>query len=244
MVPKHYIDGYMRLHTGAVHIWRADLDNVAHHPERLLDERERERAARIMREPARSRWIASRGALRALLASYTGEAPSRLRLGVQGGGKPVLEPPWSRRELHFSLSHSGGQALYAVTEMCAVGIDLELVERRSGEAHSRGRRQELRGWVRREAEGKRLGAGVMRNPLEKARDPHQEARSPAQAAKNPHQRAQAGDRRSWIAELDLGAEAIAAIALERAPVDFQVYALDFRACGSILPTNTHGALAN
>jgi hypothetical protein len=39
-------------------------------------------------------------------------------------------------------------------------------------------------------------------------------------------------------ELDLGNDAMGAVALAVAPVDFQVYAIDFRARGSILPADT------
>jgi 4'-phosphopantetheinyl transferase len=230
----------MRLHAGAVHIWTADLDAVDTQIERLLDEQERERAARIVREPVRQRWMAARGVLRVLLGAYTDEHPSALRFAQEARGKPMLDLP-GRSRLRFNLSHSGPLAVYAVTEMCAVGVDVELVARRMGavgrpdeaalaqrvlgsataerlrkldpQAH---RQDFLRAWVRHEAEGKRLGMGVGNTPVQ----------------------ARTRDSRPWIAELDLGNDAVGAIALAVAPVDFQVYAIDFRACGSILPVST------
>lgn len=207
MRPKHYIDAHMRLPAGAVHIWAADLDAVGVNVEPLLDAQERARAARIVREPVRRRWMAARGVLRVLLGAYVDGDPGALRFAHEARGKPMLDIPGGR--LHFNLSHSGGLAVYALTEMCAVGVDVELLARPS--ARSR-RRDFLSAWVRDEAEGKRLGVGVGNTP------------APARA----------GARRPYISELDLGCGAVGAVALARAPVDFQVYAIDFRASGSIL----------
>jgi 4'-phosphopantetheinyl transferase len=122
----------MRLHAGALHIWRADLDVAGRQIERLLDEPERERAARIVREPARRRWMAARGVLRMLLGAYVGMEPSALRFAWGPSGKPKLALPEASR-LRFSLSHSGGLAVYALSEIGAVGVDVELVHRRFGD---------------------------------------------------------------------------------------------------------------
>jgi phosphopantetheinyl transferase len=204
----------MRLHAGVLHLWTADLDALdTPQLERLLDVRERERAARIVREPTRQRWMVARGLLRALLGAYTEEHPCRLRFALEGQGKPKLELS-GRPQLHFNLSHSGGLAVYALTEMCAVGVDVELV---APYANARTHGQDfLRAWVRREAEGKRLGIGV--------------SNTPAQARIN--------NSSPWMAPLNLGPGVVGAVALATAPVDFQVYAVDFRACGSILPAST------
>jgi phosphopantetheinyl transferase len=198
-----------RLGPGAVHVWHARLDAVGTQLERLLDEQERERAARIVREPARRRWVAARGVLRALLGSYLDESPRELRFATEHRGKPALDPRGGGR-LHFNLSHSGWLATYALTELCPVGVDVELTSRRP---NARARRREwLRAWVRAEAEGKRLGVGTRNAPGETR------VRSP----------------RPWIAELDLGREAVGAVALGVAPLDFRMYEIDLRVLGSIL----------
>lgn len=213
MGSKHYIDAHMRLHPGAVHIWRADLDAVGTQVERLLDEREQERAARIVGEAVRQRWMAARGLLRMLLGDYLEEHPRALRLAQEPGGKPVLDLPDHRR-LHFNLSHSGPLAVYALTEVCAVGVDVELLARHPAKrTHSQ---DFLRTWVRAEAEGKRLGVGV---------------------GTKLH-RARTSGSQPWIAELDLKPDAVGAIALSPIPVDFQVYPVNFRSYGSILPKDT------
>ncbi len=238
-MPKHYIDRPMRLHAGALHIWRADLDAVGPQVERLLDEAERERAARIVREPAKRRWTAARGVLRMLLGAYVRVEPSALRFALGAYGKPRLAFPEARR-LRFSLSHSGGLAVYALTEIGAVGVDVELVSRRARDGRraretalarrvlgcvttermggidvQTGQRELLRAWVRHEAEGKRLGVGAMC------------------ASGRP-----AGSSPPWTVELELGEEAVGAVALADAPVDFRVNEVDFRA-GRIYPASRH-----
>jgi phosphopantetheinyl transferase len=100
------------------------------------------------------------------------------------------------------MSHSGAVAVYALTEISPVGVDVELLARPTG------RRREpdfLRTWVRKEAEGKRTGMGVRNTPAPAGR----------------------GDSRPWISDLNLGGETVGAIALATPPVDFQVYAIDF-----------------
>jgi 4'-phosphopantetheinyl transferase len=235
----------LRLDRGAVHVWQADLDAAGEGFGELLDRREWERAQRIARQPSRRRWVAARGLLRALLGGYLEEDPSALRLAQEGHGKPVLDLPGGSR-LRFNLSHSGALAVYAVTELCPIGVDVELVERRIDAQASPARppdevalaervlgsataehlrtldppvrrREFLRAWVRHEAEGKRLGTGV----------------------RNAPDRAQAGSSRPWIADLELGCGAVGAVALGIPPVDFRVYAIDFRGCGSILPAATN-----
>jgi phosphopantetheinyl transferase len=202
----------LSLGTGAVHVWRADLDALGARFEGLLDRHELGRAERIVREPARRRWMAARGALRALLGAYVDEPPTALRFRLEASGRPVLDPP--RGPLHFSVSHSGGLAVYALTEMSPVGVDVELIDRPG----VRPRQSDfLRAWVRAEAEGKRVGVGVRNTPAT----------------------ASAGESKPWISELDLGEGAVGAIALATVPVDFQVYAIDFRASRSILPANAN-----
>lgn len=242
----------MRLHAGALHIWRANLDAVGDEVELVLDERERERAERIVREPARRRWVAARGVLRTLLGAYLDERPSALRFAYEARGKPMLglpspagaptlpspagaptldrpagtPTPDSRAggRLRFNLAHSGGLAIYALTELCSVGVDVELVAR-----HPRARvhgREFLRAWVRHEAEGKRLGVGV------------------GVGVGDTPERTRARTSRPWMAELDLGDSAVGAVALAVAPVDSQVYELGLGACGSILPANTTATREN
>ncbi|WP_161978403.1 4'-phosphopantetheinyl transferase family protein [Sphingomonas oligophenolica] len=87
-----------------------------------LDVDERARAARFRHDRDRDRFVARRGQLRERLAQSVGEAPRAVRIAIDARGKPfLLDHPG----LHFSVSHSHGQALCAVAVDAAVGCDLE-----------------------------------------------------------------------------------------------------------------------
>lgn len=195
----------MKLRAGAVHVWRVDLDAVPSDVELLLDARERERLSRIVREPARRRRIAARGVLRALLGDCLQIDPTSLRFATQPAGKPVLALPGTEH-LHFNLSHSGALAVYALTELCPVGVDVELLSRRPN-APKRGR-EELQAWVRYEAEVKLTGVGISGSALRPKRADGQVI--DLDAFREPTDR---------VLELDVGPDAVAALATaERAEV--------------------------
>jgi 4'-phosphopantetheinyl transferase len=108
-----------------VHIWRAALDEAGWPGPERLPAAERERAASILREESRRRWIASRWALRRVLAEYLDEPASAIELEEGEGGKPRLR---DGDGIEFNLSHSAGLALVAMTEGREVGVDVELAE--------------------------------------------------------------------------------------------------------------------
>jgi len=92
-------------------------------------------------------------ALRRVLATYLGEEPERIRLGEGEHGKPRLEGGGER--LEFNLSHSGALALVAISGEHPVGVDVERVRPRRGQAfHQR--------WACHEARLKCLGVGLLR----------------------------------------------------------------------------------
>jgi 4'-phosphopantetheinyl transferase len=107
-------------------LWRCALDAA---PEdklvAALDAAERARAARLVHEVHRRRYVAAHAALRALLADATGEAPDRLRFCDDAHGKPQLEHPsgWQ-----FNLSHSEDLALIAMQSgAMPIGVDIEVM---------------------------------------------------------------------------------------------------------------------
>lgn len=109
--------------TGAVDVWVAPLDGPAT-PTEVLSRSERERAASFLRPEVAQRWIASRVALRRVLATYLGEPAAAVEITVAEDGKPRLR----RDRLEFNLSHSGELALVAISPQRAVGVDLERIE--------------------------------------------------------------------------------------------------------------------
>ena len=166
---------------GTVHVWRASLDPPAHHVERLhdvLSGSERIRAGEFVFERDRTRSITARGLLRVILGRYLAIPPDALRLDSGATGKPVLSASQGRG-IEFSVSHSHGLVLYAVTCDRRIGIDIERVRAVAGWAGVRGRvfspREHavfralppdqqraafFRAWTRKEACAKAWGQGL------------------------------------------------------------------------------------
>ncbi|HIK10029.1 MAG TPA: 4'-phosphopantetheinyl transferase superfamily protein [Oscillatoriaceae cyanobacterium M33_DOE_052] len=113
-----------------VHIWRANLDLNQEQIEVLLETlspQEQERAKRFHFTHDWRHFIAARGILRNILASYVGMAPEKLHFGYGDRGKPYLETTSAGGMVQFNVSHSQGTALYAVTLGSNIGIDLEAI---------------------------------------------------------------------------------------------------------------------
>jgi 4'-phosphopantetheinyl transferase len=105
----------------------------------LLDNDEREQAARFHRDDDRGRFVTARAARRVVLASYLGAAPGDLVFATGEHGKPVVAAP-STAPLHFNVSHAGDWVLLAVCSTHPVGVDIERVR-------SEVSLEELRDWI-------------------------------------------------------------------------------------------------
>jgi 4'-phosphopantetheinyl transferase len=148
-----------------VDVWTIALDEPR---EPLLSSEEQARAARFHFERDRVRWTCARSALRAILAPRLNLAPLEIRFTAGPHGKPAAEG------IEFSLSHSHGWAMIAVSECAPVGIDLEKIRpevdiakllHRIGETELTGPAAELfQVWARREARTKALGGPLMELP--------------------------------------------------------------------------------
>ncbi len=175
----------------------------------LLSAHERARAEQLLSERRRQLWTRSRGVLRALLGRYLQRDPSTLRSATGTHGKLALK----QVHLSFNLSHSGQFALYAFCRTGSVGVDLELARRPmdvlavaarvlgNDEAGRLGgldptvrQREFLRAWARHEAECKWRGTGI------------------------GVARADVSAREPWTADLEVGLDAAAAVAVEHPPV--------------------------
>ena len=167
-----------------VHVWRIDLAAGAGSPAAatLLSSDERERAARLLCEHKRTRFIAGRSALRRLLGQYLDKAPQTLVFRYGPHGKPALVTGASETILTFNFSHSEDLALLAVATGREVGIDIEYRHRdisvapfarhilSENEAAALQRLPEeqhqqalLAAWTRKEAYVKALGEGLARS---------------------------------------------------------------------------------
>ena len=119
----------LTLAGGEIHVWRARLDDDVGDLEpfsAILSEEESVRAARYLFEKDRKRFILRRSLLREILSRYLNTEPARLRFAYGPHGKPALAFP-CQDDFQFNLSHSEGLAVYAVTRVGAVGVDIERV---------------------------------------------------------------------------------------------------------------------
>lgn len=130
--------GSLQVAPDEVHIWRhnhgADME-----PERLagllalLSPDEHERLARL-RDPHRRRnFVVGRALCRRVLSHYAPVRPEDWRFGMGKRGKPVIAAPLVSSPLWFSLSHTDGVSVCAVTGAShAIGIDIEPVNSGKG----------------------------------------------------------------------------------------------------------------
>lgn len=119
---------------GVVHLWQGRLNSpspaglagfVLDHALTLLSSDERARARRMRSAAAHAQFVATRAALRLLLADVAGagvEGARNLRFRYGRHGKPYLPGGPS-----FNVSHSADFLAVAVTERGRVGVDVELV---------------------------------------------------------------------------------------------------------------------
>jgi 4'-phosphopantetheinyl transferase len=125
----HVPAGVVRLDFGTIDLWRIDLDaaSVSAHPSRgCLSYDELQRAEVYRDELGRARFLASRVAVRHILAGYLRASPASLVFAPGPYGKPGLTSPQVRPPLHFNLAHSEGLALCAVAHV-EVGVDVEKI---------------------------------------------------------------------------------------------------------------------
>lgn len=166
---------------GQVHVWRvrivSSLAKEADVAWGVLAPDERERAGRFHFEQDRRRFIATRAAVRRILAAYVETDPRELTFTSGPHGKPEIAG--SGGPIRFSTARSGEVGLVAVAHDAEVGVDVELIvddfpweevalqvfatgELASIEAlpeHERVRGFAL-AWVRKEAWAKAIGLGI------------------------------------------------------------------------------------
>ena len=121
--------GSLELKNGDIHLWRVDLDRNLHtlpDLEQHLSSAERKAAGAFRLAADRSRYSLTRGALRTILGRYLNAPPEKLAFRNGPRGKPEL----AGAELRFNVSHSHGLALFAISSVHDVGVDVERV--RSG----------------------------------------------------------------------------------------------------------------
>jgi len=122
----------LALAEGEIHVWRAWLDGLSGCSRRFaptLAPDELARAERFRFTRDKMRFVAGRGLLRLILSRYLGVPAERIVFDYGPRWKPRLGSASGRDLLHFNLAHSDGLAVYAMTRVGEVGIDLERVRR-------------------------------------------------------------------------------------------------------------------
>jgi 4'-phosphopantetheinyl transferase len=131
------------LANDSIHIWGVHVPDMLGRMnalQEMLSAREMEKAARFQREADCQSSIVARGALRVLLAGYTGIPASEIEFVYSKNGKPALVPPASSRlcaeqgrqgacdTISFNVSHSGEWVVLAFGCDRAIGVDIEQIK--------------------------------------------------------------------------------------------------------------------
>jgi 4'-phosphopantetheinyl transferase len=116
-----------------IHVWTVGIgdqpDDILRSRAAVLTPDELQRADRFARDSDRQRFVLCRGAVRLILARYTGRSPAELAFASGPHGKPFLVGEDRGRpgaSVNFNVSHSGEIAVVAVAES-PVGIDVEQI---------------------------------------------------------------------------------------------------------------------
>jgi 4'-phosphopantetheinyl transferase len=119
------------LELKAVHLWGIELDGSLRCLERCaqwLDKEEQHRAARLVREEDRQRYVLAHGGLRAVISRYLGIGPDVVELYRSEAGKPAVRSELGGQPaIKFNMSHAHGRTLIAVSMGQEVGVDLERI---------------------------------------------------------------------------------------------------------------------
>lgn len=117
--------------ASVVYVWGISLDGSASyldHCVQWLDQDERARAERFIREEDRQRFILAHGCVRALLGRCLEIDPAHVEFHHGASGKPVVRQlPSGELPLNFNLSHAYGRGLIALSRGREVGVDVEKV---------------------------------------------------------------------------------------------------------------------
>lgn len=116
------------LNPHQIDLWQIPLNECSPKDWSILNTEEQERAKRFHFEHHRRRFVASRAKMRVILARYLHLAPEQLMLSTAHKGKPFLLHPFN---IQFNLSHSGEMALLAIGKTHELGVDIEIMSKRS-----------------------------------------------------------------------------------------------------------------
>ncbi len=123
---------HLTLGPADLHVWQVSLDQVEERVTEcraILSADEQAQADRFHFDRDRRRYIVAHGVLRSILGRYLDIQPECVTFHFGPQGKPRLASSGDQVSLHFNLTHSRDLALYAVTRVAEVGIDVEYTQR-------------------------------------------------------------------------------------------------------------------
>ena len=113
--------------NGEVHVWRVRSGRVRSRVTQISRNALRRRnscAPNVFDFPhLRRRFVAGRGALRAILAEYLSVEPRQLTFSYSSHGKPSLADPLC--DIQFNVSHSDDLMVAAICREWPIGVDIE-----------------------------------------------------------------------------------------------------------------------
>ena len=116
--------------TGHVDIWRLSLDEDIGDAAPFLDclNREEQSRADTLKAPhRRKQFIMVQACLKKILAGIINKKESRIHLPRTGHGKPYIDEQFQGERIYFTLAHSNGQAVIALTLGQELGVDIEKI---------------------------------------------------------------------------------------------------------------------
>ncbi|WP_331742598.1 4'-phosphopantetheinyl transferase superfamily protein (plasmid) [Streptomyces sp. NBC_00868] len=128
------VDPAPAIDPGEVHVWHIPLDGLPRaaqdHLATALGPEELRRRATYPSSTARARYTVAHGTVRLLLGHFLGIPARAVRIRCGPLGKPELAPAavppaLPAPDIRYSLSHTQGHAMVAMTTGRAIGVDLE-----------------------------------------------------------------------------------------------------------------------
>ncbi len=96
---------------------------------RVLSAAEWDRHEGLRVEADRTRYVASRILLRAMLARFSGPSAATWEFRTEKNGRPMVAEPKSNSGLRFSITHTSGLVACAVADGFDLGVDAEAHDR-------------------------------------------------------------------------------------------------------------------
>ena len=122
----------LHLPEDEIHLWFAfpgDFADPGVSARGILSPDEIARMKRLRPAEGRRLFMATHLLARTTLSLYWPRAPGEWRVVANPRGKPLLRPQMGPVPLQFSLSHTAGLAVFALTRGGAIGVDAETVRR-------------------------------------------------------------------------------------------------------------------